>query len=75
MVHQAAAKAAARVAGVASGGPPSWGLSGTGGSLALSRVGESVPRGGMLSGKPVAVALMNFAIVTRRAREVQRGES
>ena len=37
--------------------------------------GESVPRGGMPSGKPVAVAFMNFARATVRAGEDQTGEA
>ena len=37
--------------------------------------GESDPRGGMPSGKPVAVAFMNFARATTRGREDQTGEA
>ena len=37
--------------------------------------GESVPRGGMPSGNPVAVAFMNFARATVRDGEDQTGEA
>ena len=38
------------------------------------RHGESVPSGGMPSGNPVAVALMNFARATTRGGEDQTGD-
>ena len=37
--------------------------------------GESVPSGGIPSGKPVAVALMNFAKATTRRGEDQMGDA
>ena len=39
------------------------------------RHGESVPSGGIPSGKPVAVALMNFARATTRGGEDQTGDA
>ena len=39
------------------------------------RYGESVPSGGMPSGKPVAVALMNFARARTRGGEDQTGDA
>ena len=42
---------------------------------AVSRVGELVPNRGMLSGKPVAVALMNLAKATTSDRVDQMGDS
>ena len=46
-----------------------------GGGGSASRVGESVPNGGMLSGNPVAVALMNLASAIVRAGDDQPGDS
>ena len=39
------------------------------------RYGDSVPSGGILSGKPVAVALMNFARATTKGGEDQTGDA
>ena len=41
----------------------------------LSRVGDPIPSGGISSGKPVVVALINLAIATRREGEDQIGAS
>ena len=46
-----------------------------GGDGTISRDGESVPSGGILSGKPVAVALMNLARATTSDGVDQMGDS
>ena len=46
-----------------------------GGGWAVWRVGEPVPSGGILSGKPVVVALMNLARATTSAGVDQMGDS
>ena len=44
-------------------------------SSSLFRVGEPMPRGGILSGEPVAVALTNLTRATSSVGEVQIGDS
>ena len=56
------------------------GIMGRGGGAAWGEAsgvvyGKSVPSGGMPSGKPVAIAFMNFAKATTRGGEDQMGDA